>query len=201
MHSQTQKQPLEVEAMTTDVYTEKLSLWLDDELSDHEVSELRRHLDSCAHCRQEYAALRHIDTLLKSAATIMAAPAPEFAKRVEARLADYGPRQVWHLWLALGALLGGPLLFLGAGAVAGSVTLLSLSNTCYDAGLYNEVWLSLSCAANSVRLMLNLGLLMIKTSLLVMQQPLFWASVGLTGMFAWSWAYGFRVLVRRGTTA
>jgi len=66
--------------MTKDTFTEKISLWFDDQLSPAEVAELKDHLSGCPSCRQTYSAMQQVDQVLQAAARVMAAPQPGFSR-------------------------------------------------------------------------------------------------------------------------
>ena len=182
-----------------DMYTEKISLWLDDELNTAEIAELHTHMAACPHCQNAYQGMRHVDQLLVNAARVMVAPLPGFTHRVETRLAYHHPTKAWQIWLALGALVAGALIFLGFWAVTGGITLYSLGQSMLDTGLVVQGMAVVVDTADNFRFLFNLGGLVIKTGILTMKQPVFWACVivalALTGL----WVRVVQGLYRRGT--
>jgi hypothetical protein len=56
------------------------------DLSEAQTGQLRSHLAECSECRQRAAALRQVETVFRAKA--MAAPAPGFARRWQARLQE-----------------------------------------------------------------------------------------------------------------
>jgi hypothetical protein len=124
-----------------DSYTKKISLWLDDELNPTEVTELKAHLAGCSTCRQTYEAMRRVDHLLHTAATVMAVPSSGFVERFEMRLVQYRPDKPWRIWLALGGLLLGTLFVFSAWAIVGGVALVGVSISLLDVGLLYQ-WLA-----------------------------------------------------------
>ncbi len=180
--------------MPNDLFTEKISLWLDDELDTAEQMHLREHLLECAHCRQAYQEMKHLDQMLRGAALVMVAPAPGFARRFEARLAEARPPKLWHIGLVLVALLVGSLVFLAVWGATSGLAAVSLVNI-------RLVSRSMYFVANSVddlRLCAGLGVLVLKTSLITMEQPLFWGFVAIAGALAALWVRLMRQLSQRG---
>ena len=183
---------------TQDKYTEQLSLWLDDELSGTEVAQLQHHLRHCHTCQQTYQGLQQVDGWLRSAATVMAAPAPGFVQRVETRLAQVQPQKMWHIWLAVMALVFGALFFVGAGAVFGGLTVYNTGSTVLNTQLVHQGLVSVIDSANTARFLLELGSLLLRTSLITMQQPIFWGMVLMAGLLAAVWVQIMRMALRRG---
>ncbi len=185
--------------MTEDRFTEKISLWLDDELNPTEVIELQAHLTDCPTCCQTYAAMQHIDKLLRTAATQMAAPMPGFSQRFETRLAQHSPAKPWQIWLTLGALLGGTILFFGAWLVIGGMALLSAGASMLDVGLYYQALAALIETVDKLRVFINLGALYLKVSLITMGQPIFWACILIALSMTWLWVRTLKNLPQRAT--
>lgn len=182
-----------------DTFTEKISLWLDNELEAAEVAKLQNHLTTCAECQQHYQNWLHLDSLFQTAAASMVSPLPGFSHRVEERLASHRPYKLWQIWLTLAALLVGALFFLSSWLVAAIFTLMTLSFSLYDAGLYHQAVNTLLDWAGNLRFFFNLGTLLLKTGFIIMQQPLFWGSVGVAVVMAWLWAKGTWSLWQRNT--
>jgi predicted anti-sigma-YlaC factor YlaD len=162
--------------MSMDQYTEKISLWLDNELSPGEVTELEAHLADCPACHQTYEAMQRVDRLFRTAARQIVIPAPGFTRRFETRLAQQRPVKPWQLWLTLGALLSGTVLIFSAYAIVGGIALLGVRTTAVDAGLYYQGVITFLESVDQARIYLNLSSLFVKASLLTMSQPLFWVS-------------------------
>jgi hypothetical protein len=186
--------------MAQDKFTEKLSLWLDDELNEGEVAELQTHLQQCPACRKSYADLQLMDQWLRSAATVMAAPAPGFSERLAARLPQAQPRYAWQLWLAVLALVGGTLLLLTFVALFGGVVVYSYSTTLLDAQILNLIVFGMLTALENTRLILNFGGLLLNTGLITMQQPIFWGLVVTSVVGALLWVRMLSRLAQRGVT-
>lgn len=184
--------------MTTDEYTEKISQWLDDDLDTTEQMKLRQHLSECDHCQHAYEQMKRVDQLLRSAALVMVAPSPGFTHRFEARLADYRPQKLWHIWVALVALLFGSLLFVVAWGIWGGLTLVSMGSVVLNTRLLTQGLFLVADTAEDVRLFGELGVLVVKTSLITMQQPLFWGFVIVAAASVGLWFRLMRQLYQRG---
>ena len=185
--------------MKNDTFTEKISLWLDNELNPNEVAELEAHLVDCPACRQTYKAMQHVHQVLHSAARRMAAPNPGFTQRFEAQLAHHRPARLWQVWLTIGMLFLGALFISGLWVISEGITLVGLSSYVFDAGLLNQWLAALIESAADLRLALNLGALLLRVSYLMMSQPVFWggviSAVSLIGFWVWvMWALSRRSL-------
>ncbi len=96
--------------MAGDGVREKLSAWLDGELSTAERGEVAAHLEVCEECRRELDQLQRLDAALGS---LEAAAPPRLAARVLERVQPR--RRYWWQSLALaaslilGIVLGGTL--------------------------------------------------------------------------------------------
>ena len=183
-----------------DMYTEKISLLLDDELNTAEIAELHTHMAQCLHCQNAYQGMRHVDQLLVNAAKIMVAPLPGFAHRVEIRLAHHHPKKAWQIWLALAALVAGALIFLVFWAITGGITLYSLGQSMLDTGLVVQGMVVVIDTADNFRFLFNLGGLALKASILTMKQPLFWGCVITAALLAGLWVRIVQSLFKRGAT-
>lgn len=184
--------------MAEDKFTEKLSLWLDDELEEAEVAQLHAHLQQCAACQKTYSEMQHLDQWLRGVATVMVSPSAEFKQRVEAGLAQVQPQQTWQLWLAMLALAVGAVLIFGVWGLASGVTLYGIGLTLLDVRLVNEGLLAIISTADNFRLYLVISGLFLKTGLITMQQPLFWGLVIVAAAAALFWIRLLRRLVERG---
>ncbi len=182
-----------------DRYTEKISLWLDDELNTAEIAELHTHMATCSQCQNAYQGMRHVDQLLLEAAKVMVAPLPGFAHRVEARLVYNRPKKAWQIWLALGAMVVGALIFLSFWVVTGGITLYGLGTSLLDTGLVVQGTVVLIDTADNFRFLLNLGGLVLKTAILTMKQPIFWGCVIVAIALAGLWVRILQALYKRGT--
>lgn len=183
--------------MSKDAFTEKISLWLDDELNPNEVAELETHLASCMSCSQLYQAMQRVDALLHAAAMTMVAPGPGFSHRFETRLAQYRPSQPWQMWLAVSGLLIGAFLIFGAWAIIGGMTLATTTTALFDVGLLLQQLENFIDSATSARAFFNLGGLFLKANVIVMRQPLFWVSILVAIAMSGLWVRILRSLSRR----
>lgn len=181
--------------MNYDTFSEKLSLWLDNELNPAEVADLETHLARCTGCQQLYEQMRQVDHLFQTAAMEMITPAVGFSQRVEARLVYHRPASPWQMLLAMGSLALGTLLFLGV-VVASGLTSLDFSFATSGALLYQGV-ISLIDSVDNVRVGLNLITLFVKACVITMQQPIFWALALLTLGLSWLWLRVMKALSRR----
>jgi hypothetical protein len=175
--------------MNEEQLTEKISLWLDDELSPAEITELQTHLANDPASRQTLEAMQHVDRLLHAAATQMVLPSSGFTQRFEVRLAHYRPPKPWQTWLAMAALLGGTVSLFTIWAVVSGIALLSISTTVLDARIIYQGLTTFIESVNHLEGYLNLGALLLKTSFITMQQPLFWVclliAISLIGFWVW----------------
>ena len=184
--------------MAEDKFTQKLSLWLDNELEDAEVAQLQAHLQQCATCQKTFSEMQHLDRWLHDVATIMVSPSAGFRERVEAGLAQVQPRQAWQLWLAVLALAVGAVLIFGVWGLASGVTLYNIGLTLLDVRLVHEGLLTIISTADHLRLYLVISSLFLKTGFITMQQPLFWGLVAVAVAAALFWIQLLRRLVARG---
>ena len=120
-------------------FIENISLWLDDELSPAEVSELQTHLMTCPACRQTYQAMQQVHEFLHEASMVMAEPSPGFNTRFETRLAQ-PPAKRWGMWLGMVVLLVSTLLLITVGVAVGGLTLIGTGTTLLDMRTFYE-WL------------------------------------------------------------
>ena len=93
--------------MAHDTFTEKLSLWLDNELGPAEVTQLQAHLNECAECSRVYQAMQRFDSMFRAAATHMVEPQTGFSARFEARLVQQQQAKRWQTWAGVAVLLVG----------------------------------------------------------------------------------------------
>ena len=184
--------------MTHHKFTEKISLWLDDELSSAEVAELQMHLSECAACRQMHQTMRQMDGFLRKASAVMVEPQPGFSTRFETRLAQQQDLKRWRIWAGVGVLLIGTLVLITLAAVAGGVlTLIGTGIVLPDLRLVYE-WLGVvGGIVNQIRAYLNLGGAVFKFILFAMSQPLFWGYVVVAVALTGSWLRVMHMLYRR----
>lgn len=184
--------------MSHDTFTEKILLWLDNELSNPEVAELQAHLMDCPACQHTYQALQRVDTLLRSGASVVVAPAPGFITRFESRLVQHQARHNGHIWWGLGVLFVGTLfLFIIAGIVLGTFVSAGVNLVGIDI-LYKGL-AGLIASANTLAVWLNLAGLFLKASLITMTQPLFWGCALMAAGLAWVWLRLLKVVNRTVT--
>ena len=184
--------------MAEDKFTEKLSLWLDNELEEAEVAQLRAHLKQCTTCQKTYSEMQHLDQWLRGVATVMVSPSGEFSRRVEAGLAQVQPQRAWQLWLAMLALAVGAVLIFGVWGLASGITLYGIGLTLLDVRLVHEGMLNIITTADNLRLYLAISGLFLKTGLITMQQPLFWGLAIVAVSAALFWIEMLRRLAQRG---
>ncbi|MBI1882312.1 MAG: zf-HC2 domain-containing protein [Chloroflexi bacterium] len=185
--------------MTHDAFTEKITLWLDNELSDSEVAELQTHLADCLTCQHTYQAMQRVDTLLRGGSSVIIAPAPGFTARFETHLGRHPARNHGHLWLGFGVLLLGTLfLFVVSGIVVS--TFVSAGTSLIDvATLYH--WLAdLIESTNTLGVWFNLVGLFVKVSLITMSQPLFWGYALVALGLTWMWLRLLKFVNRQAPT-
>lgn len=180
-------------------FAEQISLWLDNELGPAEVSRLQAHLAGCPICRQAYEAMQRVDRLLRTQATVMVAPNPDFRPRFEARLVQPQPIKPWQIWLTLIALFSGTLFLFGAWAILGSITLVSVSTSVLDAVVFHQWLTAFIESVESLRVFLNLGGLFLKVSLITMGQPIFWISTLIAIGLIWLWLRIIQVISQHST--
>jgi hypothetical protein len=177
-------------------FIENISLWLDDELSPAEVSELQTHLMTCPACRQTYQAMQQVHEFLHEASMVMAEPSPGFNTRFETRLAQ-PPAKRWHTWLGMVVLLVSTLLLITAGVAVGGLTLIVTGTTLLDMRTFYE-WLgTLGEIVNQLRAFINLGGLLFKVAFIIISQPLFWVYVAATLGLIWLWVRVIKLAYRR----
>ena len=183
--------------MRHDSYTEQISLWLDNELSPAEASQLQAHLAQCPVCRQTQQAMVHIDEMFHQAASLMAAPLPGFGQRLEVRLAHYHPASRRRLLFGMSVLLLGTLaLALLAGLLVGLV-LYTTGSSLFDVALIVNGLENLFEFINAATAWFNFGSLFLKASLLTMSQPMFWVCALAVIAAGWLWLRVLNSLNRR----
>lgn len=183
--------------MNHDSYTEQISLWLDNELSPTEASQLQAHLAECPVCRQTQQAMVHLDQMFRQAANLMAAPLPGFGQRLEVRLAHYHPASRRRLLFGMSVLLLGTLALAVLGGVLAGLVLFNTGSSLLDVGLIANALRNLFEAINTAAAWFNLAALFLKASLLTMSQPLFWVCALVAVAAGWLWLRMLNSLNRR----
>lgn len=185
--------------MTHDIFTEQISLWLDNELSVPEAAELQAHLGDCPACQHTYQVLQRVDTLLRSGASVVVAPAPGFTARFENHLAQQQARHNGHIWVGFGVLLVGTLfLFIIGGIVLGTFVSAGINLVGIDI-LYKGL-AGLIASANTLAVWVNLVSLFLKACLITMSQPLFWGCALVAAGMAWLWLRLLKLVNRPAAT-
>ncbi len=173
--------------MERTTFTDKVTQWLDDELSAAEIAEFEGYLAEHPDDADTYQAVRRADSLLRTAAMLTVIPERGFTARFERRLADYKPRRAWQRWLALSLLLLIAVALVSAGAIIGGVTLLNTWATIIDMQIF-YYWLGwVGQTVNQVRALIELGDVFLKIGLIAVSQPAFWVIVPVAGLLTWLW--------------
>jgi hypothetical protein len=168
-------------------FSEKIALWLDNELSPTEIVEVQTHLVHCTACRDIYQTMKQTDVLLRQAATVLVEPTPGFTARFETRLAQHQTRRRWQVWLGMSALGLGSLIFLAIGITGLGLTLFNLWSTLLNVNLLYYGLGELGSWVSQIRILVNLGEVGLKVLLLALRQPLFWVSLPALLVLAWLW--------------
>lgn len=182
-------------------FSEKMALWLDNELPPVETVELQTHLAHCATCRATYQVLRQADSLLRQAATMMVEPTPGFTARFETRLAHHQSRRRWQVWLGMSALGLGSLLFLVIGLTGLGLTLFSSWSTLMNVNLLYYGLGELGGWVSQLRVLVNLGGVGLKVLVITMRQPLFWVSIPAVAGLSWLWVWLLKLPARQFPSA
>lgn len=186
--------------MNEEKLTEQISLWLDDELSQDEITELQTHLANDPASRHTLEAMQHVDQLLHTAAAHMVLPSSGFTQRFEVRLTHYRTPKPWQTWLAMAALLGGTVSLFTIWAVVSGIALLSIGTTLLDASIVYQGLVTFIQSVNHLEGYLSLGTLLLKTSFITMQQPFFWVCLLIAVSLIGLWVWIMRMLSHRTTT-
>jgi predicted anti-sigma-YlaC factor YlaD len=179
--------------MTHTKYTEQISMWLDNELDPAKVEELQAHLTECSACSQFYQAMQQVNRVLQKA--VMVEPSPGFTQRFETRLAQHQLKQ-GRMWLGMTILgITTVVLFVAAGimgwmAFAAWNTSWILPTLYYYLGQLGEM-------VNETRAMVNLGALLLKATLMTMQEPMFWGFAAVALATIATWVRVMQVIYRR----
>jgi predicted anti-sigma-YlaC factor YlaD len=186
--------------MTHETFTEKISLWLDNELGPAEIAELQTHLSDCATCQQAYQAMQRVDRLFHESARVVVAPAPGFPQRFEARLAQRYAINGGHLWLGLAVLALGTLFFFLIGGVTIS-TFISAGMGMIGTSILYDGLVAFIESANLIGVWLNLTGLFVKACLITMSQPLFWGFAIVAIGMVWLWLRLVKSVYQRSATS
>lgn len=186
--------------MTThDTFTEMIFLWLENELSDPEITKLQTHLSACPTCQHTYQTMQHVETLLHGGSKVLAAPVPGFTARFETRLAQHQARQGGHVWLGFGVLLLGTLFLFVVGGIVVSA-FISSGVTLVGVGLLYNGLVDFIESTNTLGVWFNLAGLFIKASFITMSQPLFWGYALVAITMVWLWLRLLKLVNRQITT-
>lgn len=183
--------------MNREQFTEKISLWLDDELSQAEINELQTVINESAEYRQIYQEMKYVDSLFLASAE-MVMPPVGFSDRLE-KLALHQAINQQRRWLAVVALLLGTVLlstiaisvlFNGATFVINSLPILDVQTVYQWQVMFIEL-------VNEGLVLFNLFSLLIKASLLMMTQPLFVLCMVITLIVTGLWMRLMQLLYHR----
>ncbi len=174
-------------------HAEQISLWLDNELSPSEIKGLQHHLAQCDACTQFYEAMKQVDHVLSNAP--MAAPAPGFIQRFEARLTHHQVKQ-GRMWLGMTILALSTFVMLIAGGIFGWLVLSGWGTDWILPTFYTYLG-RLGALVNETRAVVNLSALFFKVSLMMMQEPVFWGFVAVTLALVALWIRIVQMIYRR----
>lgn len=162
--------------MDRERFIEKVSQWLDDDLSRAEITELQQCLDHNAEYRQIYHTMQQMDSSLRQASRQMVDPAAGFQQRFESRLKHHQARSQRRTWLAVVALLLGSLLMTTVliSMALNGVTFIANTPTLLDVQNISQWQVMVIEMADSSQAILNLMGLLLKAGFITMTQPFFW---------------------------
>lgn len=185
--------------MMNDTFTEKISLWLDDQLNANEAVELETHLANCATCQAAHQAMQQAHHLLLVAGAHMAAPAPGFTQRFEARLARHRPQasKPWQLWLATAALLLGAVAVFGGWLLAEGLVWINAGSYLVNAQILYLVLSRFIESLAGLQFVFNFAALLVRTSFIIIAQPLFWGVLLIAISTIGLWLWLMQTLARR----
>ena len=187
-------------SMKNDAFTEKISLWLDNQLTPGEVTALEAHLADCPTCQENYRAMQQVDQLFLNAATQMAAPNPGFSQRFEARLVRHQASRPWQIWLTVVALLLGTASVFGIWLLAEGLVWVNTSSYLINAQILYQGISGFIESMAGLQFIFNLGTLLFKTSFIIINQPLFWGILFMTFSLMGLWLWLMRTLSRRSAS-
>lgn len=169
--------------MECDKYREKISLWIDEQLTADEVRQIEAHVAACASCRAALDSLRRLDRLLSAAPMI--APAPGFSQRFQTRLATRRRRR--RTWAGLLTLSGATLLLVLGAATLLAISGLSLWGNLPVGGLLPQVTGLLLDVGQAMAVFLNLAWLIVSALARGLRHPVFIAYVATTTVLIAAW--------------
>ncbi len=159
--------------MNGDTFTEKISQWLDDELSLTEITELQTHMHGCKECRQTYRTMHQLHNRFRHASTEFASPSVNFTKRFEARLVQYKNRGQQKNGLALLSLILGTVLLFTL-IISGTAGYVTAINTLLDVSSFYQWQITFITMVESLRSMINFLMVLSKAGFITVNQPVFW---------------------------
>lgn len=184
--------------MNQEEFTQNLSLWLDDELESAQIAPLQQQMADHAGYHDLYQQMKQLDTALHEAALQVTTPDAGFAERFETRLAQHNVKQQRQAWLAMTALLLGTafLLILFTYEV---VALLGLTGIplSLDISTLQQGQIVLIDWVSNLYSLVNLGGVVLKAGLIIIQQPLFWVCAFMSVMVMGMWAGVMQRLYRQ----
>lgn len=120
--------------MECDTHREQISRWLDNQLAEDEIRELKVHTATCPNCQAALTSMRLVDQFLTSVPIM--APAPGFTSRFQTRLV--ARRRRHRTWAGLMILVFATMaLFWGATAFL-AVSGLALWENLASSGLLTQ---------------------------------------------------------------
>jgi len=170
-------------------WQDKMSYWLDGELSPVEAEELRVHLADCGDCQASLDAMRRVDDVLRFAPTV--SPQPGFTARFQKRLESRQQRR-------RSSWIGVVILVLVAGALSGLVLVLGLMSglgllqlvSTAEVGKYGLELLSV--AASAAGSILNAMFIALKAIGHVLVHPVFVGYAVVTAFLFFVWTQVLR---------
>jgi predicted anti-sigma-YlaC factor YlaD len=180
-------------------YQERMSLWIDNQLTQNEIREIEAHTAMCLTCRTSLEALKRLDRLLSAAPLV--SPVPGFSNRFQARLAARHHRR--RTWAGLLTLTGATLvLLLGAVAVL-IVSGLALWGNLPISLISPQATSLLLDLGKAVAASLNLVWLIVSALARGLQHPAFIVFMAATAVLIaiWMQIVARRVFVRRPVSA
>jgi hypothetical protein len=184
--------------MNREKFTEKVSLWLDNQLSSTEVAELQTHINQSVEYQQIYQDMKDVDSLL-SASAEMATPPVGFSKRLNTRLEAKLIERQQKKWLAVVALLLGATLLstIAISVIFNEATFVINSSPILNVQMVYQWQVIFIESVNDGLVIFNLFSLLIKASLLMMVQPLFLVCVIMTFIVTGLWVRLMQLLYHR----
>lgn len=184
--------------MNQEEFTQNLSLWLDDELEQTKIAPLQQQMADHAGYHDLYQQMKQLDTALHEAALQVTTPDVGFAERLELRLTEHSLKQQRQAWFAMTALLLGTafLLMFFTYEVVDLLGLTSIPLS-LDISTLQQGQIVLIDWLNNVYSLINLGGVVLKASLIIIQQPLFWVAAFMSVIVMGMWAGVMQRLYRQ----